>query len=503
MRTNLRSLAKDTAIYGISSILGRFLNWCLTPLHVYIFTDASEYGQVSLLYGYVAVLMVLLTYGMETGFFRFVNAQREEASPQSVYTTTVLSLGVTSGLFILFSFIQTDFLSAILHFKDNPVFVQMMCVTVGIDAFLSIPFAYLRYQKRPIRFAVLKLLFVLFNVAFNLFFLVLCPWLELHMPASIGWFYNPSFGIGYIFLANMLSTIAVLLLMTPYLLEVRCGVFSYSLLKKILRYSLPLLLVGMAGVVSQTVAQLTYPYLFDSIDEARRQIGVFSACLKITVVITMFTQAFRYAYEPFIFAKQREGGTLQEKKDSYAMVMKYFVFSSLLVFVCVMFSLDWLQYFVSENYREGIRIIPIAMMGEIFFGIYFNLSVWYKLTDNTQYGAFFSVLGCVLQLVLNILLVPMVGYIATAWATLISNMILVMLSYYAGRRYYPINYYLGILLKYFAVALAIYFVGIHIPEWNKGIVFSIRAILVILMLLFGWRQMRQDGLIGLKKVNKA
>lgn len=470
----LKSLAKDTAIYGLSSIVGRFLNWCLVPLHSYIFPNTMEYGKVSQLYGYVAVMMVLLTYGMETGFFRFVNGKGEDA--HRVYGTSLSMLGITSLLFVAGSFVFVTPISQLLRYADTS-HILMMCATVALDAFMCLPFAYLRYQKRPFRFATLKLTFIALNILFNLFFLLLCPYLMEVRTAWVDWFYSPSFGIGYIFLANLLSTVGVFLLLLPHIGEARWGIDT-KLVKRMLSYSFPLLILGLAGVVNQTVVPLTYPYLFDSKADAESQMGIYSVCLKITVIITMFTQAFRYAYEPFVFARSKTKGE-QESKQAYADAMKYFVLFALFAFVAVMFYLDIIQYIISEKYRVGLHLVPIAMLGEVLFGIYFNLSVWYKLTDNTRFGAYFSVFGCLLQVAINIIFVPLFGYIASAWATLVCNALLVAVSYVVGQRYYRIGYDIKSLLLYFAVAFGVYWVGMYLPVADGGWQIAFRTVLLL------------------------
>lgn len=481
MADNLKSLAKDTAIYGVSSILGRFLNWGLTPLHVYIFTNTVEYGKVNQIYGYVAVLMVLLTYGMETGFFRFINSRSENAN--SVYASSMVSLGATSLLFILLTFLFIDPISGWMKYTDNPDHILMMFVTVALDAFMCIPYAYLRYKKRPVRFAALRLFFIFMNIFLNVFFLVVCPWLMKVAPALVSWFYSPTYGIGYIFLANLLSTCSVLVLMIPYICEAKFS-FDRQLLRRMLAYSFPLLILGVAGVVNQTVTQLTYPYLFDNLDMARSQMGIYGACLKITVIITMFTQAFRYAYEPFIFAKNKDKKDQQANKKAYADVMKYFILFALLVFVGVMYYMDILKYIVSKNYMVGVQIVPVAMLGEIFFGIYFNLSIWYKLTDNTRYGAYFSVLGCFIQVAINIIFVPIFGYMASAWATLICNLVVVGLSYVIGQKYYRIEYDLRSIGFYFLMTAVFYALGMYVPIKNEFLLLGFRTVLFAIMLFY-------------------
>lgn len=473
----MKRLAKDTAIYGLSSIVGRFLNWCLFPLHTYIFSDTVEYGKVSYVYGYIAVVMILLTYGMETGFFRFMNKDDENTS--RVYSTSLISLAFTSTLFVILCMLFIDPIASAMKYSDHKDHILIMAVVVAMDAFMTIPYAYLRYQKRPMRFMAIRMSFVISNIIFNFFFLLICPWIYKSNPDIIGWFYDPNYGIGYIFLANLLSTIVALLLLLPNTIKGLSFYFDKALLKRILKYSLPLLILGIAGVVSQTVAQITYPFLFESEKEAFSQLGIYSACLKITVIITMFIQAFRYAYEPFFFGNNKDKNSTQ----AYAQAMKYFVIFALFIFVGIMFYTDLIQYFMSivgKNYMVGLNILPIAMLGEILFGIYFNLSVWYKLTDKTKYGAWFSVLGCILQVLINIIFVPIYGYIASAWATLISNLVIVALSYFIGQKYYPIKYDLKSIALYFVLALAFYAVAM-LPEIDDVVVRVLyRTVLLII-----------------------
>ncbi|MBD8390172.1 lipopolysaccharide biosynthesis protein [Dysgonomonas sp. BGC7] len=451
--SGMKSLAKDTAIYGLSSIVGRFLNWCLFPLYISVF-NPMEYGQVNRIYAYVAVLMVLLTYGMETGFFRFMNKKEENTA--TVYSTSLITLGFSSALFILLCFSFITPISELIKYEHKG-HIMMMAMTVAIDAFMTIPFAYLRHQKRPMRFMMLRMTFVLSNIVLNVFFLLLCPWLYKTFPdLGLMKFYHPDFGVGYVFLANLLSTLIILLLLIPNTMEGLKFRFDNTLLKRILKYSFPLLILGLAGVVNQAIAGLVYPYLFGGdIVEADTQLGIYNASLKITVVITMFIQAFRYAYEPFFFGKSENKGNTKP----YADAMKYFIIFALFIFLGMMFYIDVIKFLmtkVGKDFIGGLDILPYAMLGEIFFGIYFNLSVWYKLTDRTKYGAYFSVFGCVIQLTMNIILVPIYGYIASAWATFACNLLIMVISYFFGQKYFPIKYDLKSIFIYFALAVGFY-----------------------------------------------
>jgi O-antigen/teichoic acid export membrane protein len=363
-----------------------------------------------------------------------------------------------------------------MKYADHKEHIMMMTIVVAIDAFTAIPFAYLRYLKKPVRFATLKLAYIFFNIFFNLFFLVVCPWMYKEYPDFIlSKCYHPDIGIGYIFLANLLSTLVVLMLLIPSTMKGLKFRFDPILLKRILKYSFPLLILGIAGVINQTVAQLTYPYLFDSETVAFNQLGIYNACIKITVIITVFTQAFRYAYEPFFFGKSKDKNSMK----TYADAMKYFIIFALLVFLAVVFYLDILKHIVSGNYTEGIVVVPIAMLGEIFFGIYFNLSVWYKLTDKTKYGAYFSILGCIIQVAMNIFFVPILGYVASAWATLACNLIIMTISYFTGQKYFPIKYDLKKIFFYFVLAAIFYAAAMYPQIDNEMVRMAYRTVLLM------------------------
>ncbi len=459
----MMSLAKDTVIYGLSSIVGRFINWCLVPLHMYIFTDPAEYGKVSFIYGFTALFMVLLTYGMETGFFRFMNKKDED--PDVVYSTSLMSLGITSLLFVLLSFTFIDNIAAWLDNYAHHDHILMMVVVVAFDAFLCIPYAYLRHMKRPVRFMTIRMTFILLQVLLNVFFLLACPWIHNNYPELISWFYNPDYGIGYIFLANLIGVLCIFFMFIPQYKAIKLK-FDPKVLKKILRYSFPLLILGVAGVINQAVAQLTYPYLFDDGDVAYSQLGIYSACIKISVVIAMFTQAFRYAYEPFVFSRNKESGD----KKPYADAMKYFVIFGLALFLFVVYYVELLNYIERfQNYLVGLNILPIAMAGEIFFGIYFNLSIWYKVTDKTKYGATFSILGCIITVGINIVFVPMYGYIASAWATFFCNLIIMIISYIYGQKHYPIKYDIKTILFYFGITFVLFAAGTFVEIENMAV----------------------------------
>ena len=469
----IKYLFKDTAIYGLSSIVGRFLNWCLVPMYTYCFTEA-QYGVVTDLYAYAAIALIILTYGMETGFFRFANHERLAKTGQ-VYTTALSSLGVSSMIFIIIGCLLSPEITRWLEYADNPAYIWTMVVAVGVDAYTSLPFAYLRYKKRPIRFATLKLLNIAVNIGLNLFFILLCPVIWRTSPEWIAWFYRPDFGIGYIFLANMISSLVVLMLVIP---EIFAETYSFSgkLLREMLRYSYPLVILGIAGVMNQTIDKILYPMLAPDKALAMDGLGVYAANYKVAVVMVMFIQAFRFAYEPFIFAQNKEKG--EDKTRAYSEAMKWFVIFGLFIFLGVMYFLPVIKYFISPKYFSGLRVVPIIMLGEFFFGIFFNLSLWYKLTDKTIWGTWFSLAGLAVTLILNFAFVPVYGYIACAWAAFCSYGFMMVASYIVGKKMYPIDYGIKRLALYFLGALALWGVSGLVATGNNLIDFPVRAVLL-------------------------
>ena len=429
--SEMKSLAKDTAIYGLSSIIGKFLNYLLVPLYTYVLARTADYGIVTNIYAWTALLLVILTYGMETGFFRFAN--REDYDPQTVYKTSFITLLCTSALFTMLVIIFHQPLANVLGYPDHAEFVEMMFATVAIDAFACIPFAYLRYQKRPIVFAVLKLLFVLLNIGFNILFLVVLG-------------KNDVF---YVFLSNILATTIQTLCLLPFTMP-KGGRFDAQVLKEMLRYSLPLLVLGVAGIMNQTLDRILFPYLYTG-EDAQAQLGIYGACFKVAMVMMMFTQAFRYAYEPFVFSKHKD----RQSAEAYADAMKYYIIFSFLILLGVIFYLDIFRYIVSSAYWDGLKIVPVVLWTYVFQGIYFNLSFWYKLTDETKWGAYFSIIGLVITLVLQIVGVPRIGYWASCGSSLVCYFVIMLLSYFIGQKKAPIPYDLPVIGRYTALTLGL------------------------------------------------
>lgn len=474
----MKRLASETAIYGVSSIVGKFLNWMLVPMYTRVLATEGDFGVVTNLYAWTALLMVILTYGMETGFFRFMN-KKEITLPMRVYATTLFSLAFTSILFVVLVFSALTPVSRFLGYAAHPEFVGMMAGIVAVDAFCCIPFAFLRYQGKAARFAGIKLLNIFLNILLVIFFLVACPWLYEQVPALVRWFYRPGEQVLYIFIANVVTSGVTFLLLVPDMLPGLREKASFVLLRQMLKYSFPILLLGIAGIFNQTADKILFPFLFEDKAEAATQLGIYGACFKVAVVMVMFIQAFRYAYEPFIFAKNKSEA---DNTKAYSEAMKYFILFSLLIFLGVMYYLDILKYFVDAKYYPGLRVVPVVMLGELFFGIYFNLSFWYKLIDQTQWGAYFSAFGCVVTVLMIVLLAPVYGYMACAWASFASNLLMMLLSYVIGQKKFPIQYDLKSALFYGLLTALFYAAGMLPAIESEPFRLGYRTVLLVVFL---------------------
>jgi O-antigen/teichoic acid export membrane protein len=430
---NLKSLAKDTAIYGLSSIMARFINYLLVPIQTAKFNAAGgQYGIITNVYAYVALLIILLTYGMETTFFRFMSKDGEK--PEQVYATTLKTVGLTSFVFAVVVVLFNQPIASLVGYADHPEYILVMYITVAIDAFMAIPFAYLRYAHRPIKFAMLKIFNIALNITLNLLYLIVLPYFRINLFGI----YDGSFTLDvvWVFYINAFCSVATLLMLWQELRGLRFA-FDWSTCKRMLTYTWPLLVMGLAGQLNQCASQIIFPFVYDgSAAEARAQLGIYGACIKIAMIMVMITQAFRYAYEPFVFGKSKD----KDNKATYAQAMKFYVIFTLLAFLCVMGYMDVLRYIVGRSYWEGLEIVPIVMAAEIMFGIFFNLSFWYKLTDHTIWGAWFSAAGAVALIAIDIVFIPYFSYWACAWAGFVSYALSMVLSYFFGQKYYPINY---------------------------------------------------------------
>lgn len=457
---SLKILFSDTMIYGVSSIVGRFLNYLLVPLYTYkIAAESGGYGIVTNVYALTALMLVILTFGMETTFFYFANKYKQRSD--TVFSTALTSVGVVSALFCVLLFCFITPVASWLNFGNHPEYLQIMGVVVALDAFQAILFAQLRFQGRAWKFALLKLLFIVCNIAMNLFVFLLAPTLAENWPALM-WWYDPSYQVGYIFIVNLICTAGITLFFIPEMRKLNRGV-DLAMLKEMLRYTWPLLLFGIAGILNQVADKICFRFIVPG-SEGDVQLGIYGACSKIAMIMAMITQAFRYAYEPFVFG----GGKGKESRESQALVMKYFVMFALLAFLAVMAYLDVLKILVDDDYWDGLKVVPIVMIAEIFMSIYFNLSFWYKLKEETWWGAIFSAIGCAVLLAVNFIFVPQYGYVACAWGGVAGYGTCMVLSYLVGRKRSPVPYRVWPLCGYFVLALGLYGVSVWLKPKQLG-----------------------------------
>lgn len=475
--SRLQGLFKDTVIYGMSSIVGRFLNYLLVPLYSYSMTAASgNYGIVTNVYAWTAVLLTLLTFGFETTFFRFSN--KDGADVSKVFSMALQVVGALC-LFFLFAVLgNIDTVSSALGYGENPEFVVIMSVVVSLDAMQAIVFGLLRRQKRPWKFAGLKLLFIVFNIALNLIAFLLLPWLYEKNSVEVGRFFDPDNQAYYIFLINLVCTSLVTFFLIP---ELRLFRFTADkrLLRDMLAYSWPLLLLGVAGILNLHADKIIYTWLVPG-QKGQTELSIYGAVVKVAAVMAMLMQAFRFAYEPFVFGNSMD----KDSKLLYAKAMKFFIIVSLLAFLAVMFYMDILRYLIAPDYWVGIKVIPFVMLAEIFMGIYFNLSFWYKLNDETYWGAIFSFLACAVLFAVNIIFVPRYGYMACAAASLSGYAVAMLLSYFVGQRRNPIDYDLRGIGRYVFLAALLFTVSQMWPFENSWARMGCNTLLLALYIVY-------------------
>ncbi len=474
----LRRLAGQTAIYGLSSIVGRLINFLLVPLYTRVFLP-GEYGVVTEMYTYVGFLLIILTYGMETALFRF--SEDKPGKKNTIFSTSLLSVTVTSSIFILLAVLMRRPLAEIMRYPDNVEYIVLLAFIIGLDALAAIPFARLRAQNKAMRFALLKLTGIGINICLVLFFLVLCPWLIQNASNSITQLispiYNPDIGVGYVFIANLAATSVTLLLLTPVMRSAK-PVIDQQLLKQMLVYALPLLVAGLAGWVNEALDKLLLKYILPE-DIAMSQVGIYGAVYKLSIMMTIFIQAFRFAAEPFFFAQAKE----QHARQTYAAVMNYFVMACLLIFLGITLFVDVVKHFIGPEYHEGLPVVPILLLANMFLGIYFNLSIWYKLTGQTMYGAWFAVTGATITILLNIWWIPIIGYHGSAWATLICYASLTALSFAFGQKHYKIPYDIPRLFFMIGLAIILFFIGRHTRELPQLLMYLVHGLMIVFFVI--------------------
>jgi O-antigen/teichoic acid export membrane protein len=469
-----KKIAGDTAIYGMSSIIGRFLNWWLVPYYSFIFVP-EVFGIVTNLYSYVAFFLVLLIYGMETAFFRYAS---KSDNSEKVYSTSLVSLFITSSLFIILVSTFKGNIASVINYPEHPEYILWLAIILGLDAFTAIPFARLRLNNRPVKFASLKLLGIGFNIGFNLFFLTFCPSIINKYPDSfINILYSPDIGVGYVFISNLLASFITLILLLPEIFRVNL-LFDHKLLRRMLNYGFPILIVGLAGMVNQNIDKILIPFLIPDEQNPMFQVGIYGANYKLAVLMNMFIQSFRYAFEPFFFSK----GSSMEDTQIYSRIMKYFVIFGLFIFTVMILFIDIIKIIISPEYHEGLKIVPLILMANLFFGIYFTLSLWYKLKDKTRYGAYIALTGAVITVFLNILLIPVIGYTGSAVAVFVCYFVMMVMSYWIGKKHYPVPYDLKRIGIYFLVTAVIYAGSLITQSFSD--IFKYSANIILLCIYF-------------------
>jgi O-antigen/teichoic acid export membrane protein len=455
----LRKLAGETAIYGASSIIGRMLNYLLVPYYTGVFA-AGEYGVVTELYAYAAFFNVLYLYGMETAYFRF--ASRHEGGEARVFNQSFLLVFCTSLLFsgLLLSFAQP--IAGSIGYEGNALFIRWFALILAIDAIVAIPFARLRYEGKAVWFASAKLINIGANIGFNLFFLSVCPYVLRgeglgFLYPLVSKVYNPDFGVEYVFLSNLLANALLLLFLGKVLMRVRWS-WNLPLLSEMWRYAYPLLFTGLAFVTNEMLSRVMLrhwlPEGFYGDKSNLAAVGIFGAVYKLAMLISLGIQAFRYASEPFFFHRAAD----KNSPELFAKVMHWFIIIAAVVFLAVSLNLDILQHLLRrEEYREGIHVVPLLMLGSIFLGIYSNISIWYKLTDRTHFSTWITLSAALLTLVLNYLLIPIWGYEGSALVTFMAYFFMATVSFVLGQKYYPIPYKVGAGLSYIASAAVLAF----------------------------------------------
>jgi O-antigen/teichoic acid export membrane protein len=497
--SGLKKLASQTAIYGISSIIGRLLNYLLVPLYTRVFSE-GDYGIVTQLFAIVAFLNIVFTYGLETAFFKFSHSN---ANKIQVYSTALISLCFTSLIYC----------SGILYFSNAiavsftidsqapvlPYYIQCFAVVLAADAISALPFALLRQQQRALRFVSIRMVNISINVLLNLFFLVICPQYETSSD-FIKAVYNSNIGVGYVFIVNMIASVVTVLLLLPELLKVKLN-FDKKLWREMLAYSWPLMIAGFAGMINETLDRILLPIFLPSTSNALTELGIYGACYKLSMLMTLFVQTFRYAADPFYFSQDKK----PEAKKVFALVMHYFVIICCLIFLLVMLYLPIFKKLIGERFYTGLEVVPILLIANLFLGIYYNLSVWYRLSGATKWGAYFSIVGAVITILFNAALVPWLGYVGAAWATLICYGSMMVYSFIMGQKHFNVPYQVWAFIKNLGLALGIYFLSILLFRlWpcSHTIQMGISTLLMLAFIAFTLLQERSKIVSFVNQIKK-
>jgi len=481
MSNPIKKLAGQTAVYGLSSIVGRLLNYLMVPLYVGVFLHPSDYGVVSDLYAMVAFLMVLLTFGMETAFFKFLNSAIDKSL---VFRNSLLSVFSVNIVFLILLLIFHPYIAKKLLYPDNPEYIILLGLIVVIDAISALPLAKLRAEEKAKKFVTIQLSGIGVNIGLNLFFM-----LVLFDPHT----QNEEVGIRFILVANLLASLVKPVFLFKDFIQLK-WVWDFKLVRSMIVYSFPLALAGFAFIINETVDRILLKHLtyHNSLKElshdgalklAETQVGIYSASYKLSMLVTIFLQAYRYAAEPFFFAQAKD----KNRNKTYVKVMNYFIGAVFLCFLGVSLNLDIFKYFIpNEAFWGGLKVVPILLMANVFSGIYINQSIWYKLSGQTKFGAYIAIVGAAFTLTLNFIFIPIFGYLACAWVTFAVYGGQMVASYLLGQKHYPIPYNLRKFMLYSAVALIFYFTAGWL-DLTEGITkISVHNLFVVAYILLIW-----------------
>ncbi|MEX2369464.1 MAG: oligosaccharide flippase family protein [Bacteroidales bacterium] len=467
----IKQLFGQTAVYGMGIVLPRLLNYLLlTPFYTRIF-DTGEYGIVTELYAYVVFLLVVLTYGMETGFFRFASSKE---NTNTVYTSILVTVLFTTILFIMLVFTFIKPIALGLGYAGEPQYIKWLTLIVGMDAFTAIPFARIRLFNKPGKYAIIRIAEVLVNIGLNWFFLFFCA--RNQESSWVMKVYNPEIGVGYVLISNLAASVLKLILLLPEIFAALKGYIDTKLLKNILRYSYPLLIAGLAGTINEALDRVLLKHLIDVADNPMSQLGIYGANYKIAVLMTLYVQMFKYAAEPFFFSKSDQ----KDARQLYADVLIFFILPGLLIFLGVMLYIDYFKLFIGVDFREGIGIVPVILMANLVMGIFFNLSIWYKLTNKTWIGAALVTIGAIITVVVNVIFIPRYGYYASAWGHLICYTVMVALSFMLSRKHYRIPYNFRRILFYIAIVIVLFFVDFWLTSIGFIHAWAVKIVLMVL-----------------------
>ena len=479
MANPIKKLFGEIAIYGVSSIVGRLLNYLLVPLYTYVFVNPADYGVVSELYAWVAFLIVILTFGMETAFFKFLQNEKDKAS---VFSTSFSALLTLNSLFFFLILIFNEDIAGLMLYENHGEYIIMLGAIVGVDAICALPLAQLRAEEKAKKFSIIQLSSIAVNIVLNLVFL-----LVYFNPE------NPEQGVFYIFVANLLASSVKLLFLSKSFSKI--AAIDWSLLKRMVFYSFPLAIAGFAGIINETLDRILLKQILfnpenpSSLEHAEAQVGMYSASYKLAMLVTILLQAYRYAAEPFFFNQMKN----ENRNKIYSQIMNVFIAVVCIVFLLVTLNIDVFKYFIqNEAYWVGLKVVPILLMANIFLGIYFNQSIWYKLSGKTQFGAYIALTGAFLTVVINVLYIPKYGYMACAWATLIVYFVQMVISYLLGQKHYPIPYNLKKVVLYIGLSLLIYALSPYLRidnfTWNIIVQNCLLVIFAVMVYLLEWKR---------------